>query len=73
MKEVPTHVLLRKYKDPKRGEYSFFHCPYVSIQQKVWLRLNMCNNMLEFGICYPRLALNSDICVTQFPEIKGMF
>ena len=35
----------------KRGS-SFFHCPYVGLQQKVWLRLKVCVTIPESGICF---------------------
>lgn len=36
-----TDVLAGKCKQAKKSESSFFQCPYVGLQQKVWPRLKI--------------------------------
>ena len=37
-KEIPKDVLASKCKQLKKSESSFFQCPYVGLQQKMWPR-----------------------------------
>jgi hypothetical protein len=62
-------VLGSTYKQVRRkSKTSFFHCPYGGLQQKVWLRLKAWVWKL---LTVP--DLNSEICLLQYPEIKGMY
>ena len=41
-----------KSKQAKKSETSFFQCPYVGLQQKMWLRLMVCTSMPRLGPCF---------------------
>ena len=45
-------MLAVKFKQSKKSESSFFQCPYVSLQQKVWPRLKVCTTMPGSWICF---------------------
>jgi hypothetical protein len=53
----------------KKWEPSFFHHPYVGLQQKVWPRLKV----WIWNLLCPRLVLNSEICLPLSPGIKGVY
>jgi hypothetical protein len=44
----------------KESESSFFQCPYVVFQQKVWLRLQVCATMPGPGLALSQMTLNSE-------------
>ena len=44
-------MLASKCKQANKSEPSFFHCPYVGLQQKVWPRFKVCTIKLGFGTC----------------------
>jgi hypothetical protein len=51
--EVGSDFLLAsKCKQAKKSESSFFQCPYVGFQQKVWPRLKMSTTMPVSGTCF---------------------
>jgi hypothetical protein len=39
-------------KQAKKSESSFFQCPYVGLQRKVWPRLKVCTTMPGSGTCF---------------------
>jgi len=51
-KRVLTDVLAGKYQQVKKSESSFFQCPYVGLQQKVWPRVKVCTTITGSGICF---------------------
>jgi len=72
-------VLARRYKNVKKSESFFFHCPYVGLQQKTQPRIKVCtttpgpNLFFTWNLLCPRLALNSEIYLPLIPGIKGMY
>jgi hypothetical protein len=52
---------------------SFFHCPYVSIQQKIWPRLMVGKNIPVFENFFFQGGLELGDILPQFPGIKSMY
>jgi hypothetical protein len=65
-KEVPTDVLDGKYKQGKKTNPFFFHCPYVSLLKKLWPRVKVYTTIpgpklfFTWNLLCPGLALNSE-------------
>ena len=49
--KVPIDVLASQCKQAK-SESSFSHCPYVGLQQEVWLRLKVCPTSPGSRTCF---------------------
>jgi hypothetical protein len=47
----------QKKKKEKKSEPSFFHCPYVRLQQKVWPRLKVYTTTLDLEFALSQVGL----------------